>query len=421
MITMTYEYKLEPSTEQVELIEKTLEVCRSVWNYALTERKDWSLFRKSPINACSVRQEYIIPANTPYPNYNHLCEKSRYAPFGWLRPRLQALALTLAKKEYTQLADDPIRNDAVKLPQLGWIKWRFSGPIPEGMEVKQARVVKRATLRAASPTGYFVMLSLQLNISIPDTPANGHPMGIDLGLEKYLATTLRADQRSTDGQLIDRPKFFKALQRKLKLLQRRLKNKKKARNVVLGSPQEERGRSRPKGFLKKGSSNWCKLNQKIARVHQRISDTRKDWQFKLAHSLCDQAGMIFVEDIDFSVWAKGILRKHILDAAYPTLRGSRSTGDYVHGQFLSILSWVCWKRGVYFAKVDKNYTSQICPNCGTHTGKKLLSQREHKCSECGYMTHRDIARAQVIRERGISALGHNASQIVSGEVLDGGQ
>ena len=59
------------------------------------------------------------------------------------------------------------------------------------------------------------------------------------------------------------------------LLQRRLKNK------------------------QKGSNNRHQLNQKIARLHQRISDTRKDWHFKLAHHLCDGARMLFVEDINF--------------------------------------------------------------------------------------------------------------------------
>ncbi len=101
--------------------------------------------------------------------------------------------------------------------------------------------------------------------------------------------------------------------------------------------------------------------------------------------------MVFVEDIDFRTWAKGILGKHTLDAGF--------------GQFVEILKWVCWKRGVYFAKVDKDYTSQVCPQCDAHTGRKDLSDRLHVCHECGYTTHRDVAAAQVIRNRGASAVG----------------
>ena len=141
----------------------------------------------------------------------------------------------------------------------------------------------------------------------------------------------------------------------------------------------------------KGSNNRHRLGRKIARLHQRISDTRKDWHFKLANSLCAGAGMIFVEDIDFRVWAKGMFGKHTLDAGF--------------GQFINILQWVCWKRGVYFAKVNKDYTSQVCPQCDTHTGKKALSIRIYSCPECGYTVHRDVAAAQIVRNRGISGVG----------------
>ncbi|HBL60530.1 MAG TPA: transposase [Cyanobacteria bacterium UBA8803] len=100
--------------------------------------------------------------------------------------------------------------------------------------------------------------------------------------------------------------------------------------------------------------------------------------------------MIFVEDIDFRVWAKGMFGKHTLDAGF--------------GQFVNILKWVCWKRGVYFGEVNKDYTSQVCPQCDTHTGKKELKDRVHSCPKCGYTTHRDVAAAQIVRNRGLLAV-----------------
>ncbi|WP_370583844.1 zinc ribbon domain-containing protein [Oxynema sp. CENA135] len=66
---------------------------------------------------------------------------------------------------------------------------------------------------------------------------------------------------------------------------------------------------------------------------------------------------------------------------------------------------MCWKRGVYFATVDPNGTSQTCPQCGAHTGKKELSERVHYCDECGYVTDRDVAAAQVVMQRGLVAVG----------------
>ena len=135
------------------------------------------------------------------------------------------------------------------------------------------------------------MLSLQLDVDVPNPIPHGHPKGLDLGYDKFVATS--------DGEEIKRPKFLKTLQRKLKLLQRKLRNK------------------------QKGSNNRHKLNQKIARIHQRISDTRKDWHFKLAHRLCRDTGMLFVEDINFHSWQRGMLSKHSADAGF--------------GQFVTIL------------------------------------------------------------------------------------
>ena len=379
MLTLNYEFKLKPTKKQIEDIESILTVCRKVWNYALRERKDWINSRKCRVNACSLEQEYIMKPEEPFPNYHIQAKRLTEAKI--TNPELKAVNAQVLQQVlrtldrawedmqsrnfgfprfkkhfrmksfvFPQLKGEVFKGNQVKLPQLGWTSFYQSRPIPESFAVKQARVVRWAT-------GYFVVLSLQININVPDVPFQGHSVGVDIGLESFLATS--------EGQLIARPKFFNSLHRKMKLLQRRLKHK------------------------KLGSSNRRKLNAKIARLHQRISSTRKDFHFKTAHHLCDQAGAIFVEDIDFKTWAKGMFCKHTLDASF--------------GQFFTILSYIAWKRGVFFAKVNKNYTSQTCPECNALTGKKDLFQRVHSCSECGYTTNRDVAAAQVIRNRGETA------------------
>jgi putative transposase len=382
VLSLTFEYKAIPTPEQVQMIEHTLTVCRKVWNFALRERKDWLNSRKCQINACSISGEYIIPTDAPYPNYYEQANALTKAKLEFpelKRVNAQVLQQVLRKLEtafvdmrrkgagfprfknryrmrsyvYPQLPKAQFfRGNQIKLPQLGWLEYVNSREIPDGFVVKQARIVRKAS-------GYFVMMTLECDVSFADVMPHGHSVGIDLGLDKFVATS--------DGDVVDRPRFLSSLHRKLKLLQRRLKNK------------------------LHGSNNRHKLNRKIARLHQRISDTRKDWHFKLAHKLCDGAGMIFVEDIDFRVWAKGMFSKHTLDAGF--------------GQFVRIVQWVCWKRGVYCALVDKDYTSQVCPQCDAHTGKKELKDRVHACPECGYTTHRDVAAAQIVRNRGLSEVG----------------
>ena len=393
MITVTYQYKLKPTKQQIKTFDQWLDTCQKVWNFALRERKDWVNSRKSPINSCSLKAEYIIPADAPKPNYFNQAKQLTTAKKIYPEltiPHVHVLQQTLRQLEaafvsmwgrghgfprfkkkmrsfvYPNIKDRAVEPGRVKLPKIGWVKMRMSRELPKGYTLKQIRVVKRAS-------GYFVMLCYRLDVDVPHPSFSGHPLGIDIGLEKYLATS--------DGELVARPRFFNKFYGKLKSLQKRLKKK------------------------QKGSNSWHRLSQKIARIHQKISDTRTDWQFKLAHYLCDRAGGIFVEDINFKAWAKGLFGKQTKDAAY--------------GLFFKILAYVCWQRGVYFTKVDKDYTSQICPNCGTQTGKKTLGERVHSCSSCGYTTNRDVAAAQVVCQRGLVAVGQPVNQIASGGVLSG--
>ncbi len=74
MFSLTYEYKLKPTSAQVARFEDWLEQCRRVYNYALAERKDWFKSRSCQINACSLHSEYIIPAETKRPTYASQCK-----------------------------------------------------------------------------------------------------------------------------------------------------------------------------------------------------------------------------------------------------------------------------------------------------------------------------------------------------------
>ncbi len=173
--------------------------------------------------------------------------------------------------------------------------------------------------------------------------------------------------------VLPRPKFLDKALRKIELLQRKLRNK------------------------KKGSNKWKQLQHRIALLHEAVANKRKEYHFNLAYKLCDGVGMIFVEDINFVSWSKGLFGKQSLDMGL--------------GQFFNILEYVCLKTDTYFAKVDKNYSSQICCNCGTHTGKKDLSVRVHHCPECGYIQNWDIVASEVVRDRGLENIAVGAPVI----------
>jgi putative transposase len=254
---------------------------------------------------------------------------------------------------FPQFADNPIVGNKIKLPKIGEVIINCHRPIPEGFKVKGVRIVSRAR-----GTIWYAVVTIQCDVSVPDPLPFGRGIGADVGLESFLVTS--------DNLRLQPARFFRDLQSRLKELQRQASRKKKK------------------------SKNWEKAQLKVARLHQKIANTRRNFHFQTSHLLCDQADMIFVEDIDFRMSAKGCLGKHMLDGGF--------------GQFRDLLKWVCWKRGKYFAEVDHKYSSQICPECGTHTGKKELSQRTHVCPECSYTTSRDHASARILLQRGLESV-----------------
>jgi putative transposase len=219
--------------------------------------------------------------------------------------------------------------------------------------VKQVRIINKADI-------WYASINIQCDVSVPESSPHGHPIGVDVGLEKFLATS--------DGVVVKSPKFLKVMQSELKLLQRRLSRKKKR------------------------SKNYEKQRIKVARLHHTIDNTRKDFHFKQAHALCDAGDMVFMEDLDYRTLAKGMLGKQMLDAGF--------------GQFRTITKYLCWKRGKFFFLVSARGTSQECPECGVEV-RKDLSIRVHHCVSCGYTTDRDVASGQVIRNYGIALISTN--------------
>ncbi len=372
---LSYKYRIYPDLTQEQILLNWLEQCRRVYNYALAERKDWSNSRQCAVNACSICTEYIMVADAPYPNYyiqkRNLTQAKNKIPelkavhsqvlqnvlarfdklFNFMQDR--GFGFPSFKKAgqyhsfiFPQFQDNPIIGNQIKLPKIGTIRINLHRPIPNQFTVKQIRIVRKIS-------GWYAILVLQTNLSIPDILPAGNSMGIDQGREIFLAASI--------GKLVEYPQRLIDLQTKLSWLQRQLIGK------------------------ESGSCNYQKQQQKIAKLNEHIHNLRREFHFQLAHQLCDGVGMIFAQDV------KTKLIQH----------------DSDWGQFLEILRWVCCKRGVFFLKIDPKYSnSQTCPHCGASTRKKQLNQTVYHCRECGYTTNRDIANAQIVEQRGLTAVGY---------------
>ncbi len=399
MLTLNYCYRIYPDAVQEEILIEWMDICRSAYNYALREIKDWCNSKKCLIDRCAIDKEYIIPADTKFPSevlqLNNLPKAKKEFPRlkkipsqvlqqtikqlhrGWQYFQSRGFGFPRFKKYgqfksllFHQFKNNPVTEYNIKLPKIGAIVIKLHRPIPKGFVVKQVRVIRKADR-------WYVSINIQCDVKIPAPIPYGHPIGVDVGLEKFLATS--------EGVLVKAPKFLKSLQSQLKLLQRRLSRKQKR------------------------SNNYEKARIKVARIHHKIANTRKDFHFKQAHDLCDSADLVFMEDLDYVGLSRGFLGKHMLDAGF--------------GQFRTIVKYVCWKRGKFFAEVDARGTSRECPECGGEV-KKDLSVRVHDCLDCGYRTDRDVASAQILRNRGIdliSTVGQTGMETACADVLPGAE
>ena len=380
MLTMNYTYRIYPTASQQAMMLGWLETCRHLYNRCLRDIKDWIASRQCSLLSCSLNREYIMSPEMTFPSYleqkRQLTQWKKTNPDykevhsqvtqdvvkrlhnTWEAFKARGFGFPRYKKYgryqsflFPQFKDNPISGSQIKLPKIGEVAINCHRPIPVGFKVKGVRIVSRAR-----GTIWYAVVTIQCDVNVPAPLPMGRGIGVDVGLESFLVTS--------DNFRVEPAKFFRELQSRLKELQRRASRK------------------------KKGSKNWEKAQVKVARLHHQIANSRKNFHFQTSHILCDQADMIFVEDLNFKMTAKGFLGKQMLDGGF--------------GQFRDLLSWVCWKRGKYFSQVDHKYTSQICPECGTHTGKKELNQRIHLCPECGYQTTRDHASGRVILNRGLN-------------------
>ena len=390
---LNYRYRIDPDPEQVELLNEWLETCRVSYNYALRELKDWIASRKCSIDRCSLESEYIMAADYPFPSYHQ--QQNNLPKAKKKFPRLKAVQSQVLQKCVKRLHDswdsfrkrgfgfprfkkygqmksmlfpqfktNPLSDWQIQIPKVGLVQINLHRPIPEGFVIKQVRVVKKAM-------GWFAVIAIESDFDLSLAVPHGHVIGVDVGLLSYVATS--------DGYIEPKPKFFKTAHRRLKVLQKRLSRK-----------------------IKRGK-NYEKARIKVAKQHNHIAFKRTDYQFKLAHKLCDLADTIYVEDCDFRIMAKGMLGKHTIDASF--------------GQLRTILEYVARKRDVFIGRVDHRGTSQTCPNCRSSV-RKDLNVRLHECHECNYVVDRDIASAQEICNRGIETYrGTPEKQEIGSQVI----
>ncbi len=402
---LAYQYKLLPTDEQRCRMDKWLDLLRCQYNYLLAERFDWWEMNRCPVDACPLVCRIAEPREQPeyYGQKRSLVslkqEREWYGDIhaDVLQDMVKRVDLALARFikgdkngkcsgkprfkgknryrtfAYQRVKPDCIQGNKVTLPKLGEVKFIQHRRIPDGFTIKRALVTKKAD-------GWYVTLTLE-DKSIPELPeieiepTESNSIGVDAGLEYFVACS--------DGTTKQPPKFYRQAEDKLAKLQ---------------SKRDARA---------KGSKPRRKLNQRIAKLHQRIARQRRQWHFETAQELIDKADVIFVEDLKVSNMARRNQPKQGEDGTFlPNGQAAKSglnksfADAGIAGFLNEILPYKAAKAGRLVVKVNPAGTSQHCAICLNRVPKEL-SDRWHDCLHCGTSMPRDVNSGVLIQKVGL--------------------
>lgn len=362
-IRKTYRYKLYRSKRDKHLVRQ-IELASEIWNYfvALT-RRYYSLYGK-------------------YPGYyklkRHLARLKKQGKGRWYGLNSQAGQNVIERldKSYQRLfkgeGGRPGFKKRTKYPsftltQTGWkylgenrlrigkhnFKFCFSRPI-QGE-------IKTVTIKRDRCGDLWVCFSVVENAQ-PSMPQTGSAVGMDFGLKQFLTLS--------DGQTIEAPQHLRASLKEMARLQRGLSRK------------------------KKGSMGRRKARLRVAKLHRRIANQRRDFHFKAARAVLKRHDVVAIEDLNLD----GMKR----------LWG-RKVSDLGFHSFVSVLEHLARANGKEVVKVDRFYPStKTCNDCGSVADGLTLADRVWVCHECGTEHDRDLNAAKNIRDR---ALSHSVGDV----------
>ena len=373
-IKRAYKFRFNPTPEQEVILAQTFGCARFAYNHMLRLRTDAWFQRQERIGYHETSA--ALTALKKDPEFVWLNEVSSVPVQQALRHLQTAFGNFFAKRakyptfkrkdgpqsaEYTTSAFK-WDGKALKLAKMvAPLAIRFSRTIPRAAKVTTVTVSKDAAGR------YFVSMLCDDAVE-PKAEAAGK-VGIDLGLTHFAILST--------GEKVAAPNTFRKHETKLAKLQRRLAKK------------------------QKGSANRKKARLKVAKLHAKIADSRKDFLHKLSTRLVNENQVIAIETLVVSNMQKNhSLAKSIADASW--------------SEFVRQLEYKALWYGRELVGIDRWYpSSKRCSDCGHTVAKMPLNVREWTCPECGTIHDRDINAARNVLAAGlaVSALGESVNPV----------
>jgi len=366
-----YNFRLYPNKEQEILFNQTFGCVRFIYNKMLAERKE--IYEKFK-NDKEELKKYKLPTPAKYK-----------AEFEWLK-EIDSLALANAQmnlqtaynnffrdtkigfpkfkskhKDKNSYTTNNVNNNIriegkkIKLPKIGFVNVKLHREIPDNQVIKSCSISR-------TPSGkYYISILVEFEQYIkPFTYKEENVLGLDFDMKNLY----------TDNQGIRAkyPRFYRKALEKLKKEQRKLSK------------------------MVKGSQNRRKQKLKVSRLHEKVSNCRKDFLHKKSRELVNNCDAIAIESLNMKAMSQ-------------CLNFGKSVMDNGWGMFTAFLKYKLEFDGKQLVKVDKWYpSSKTCNDCGNVNRELKMSDREWICKSCGSILDRDYNAAKNIREEGIRLL-----------------
>ncbi len=361
MANKAYKFRIYPDDEQKIMFAKTFGCVRFIYNKMLSDKINYYYETKQKLNntPAQYKSEFVwlkevdslALANAQMnlqKAYNNFFSSSKTG-----FPKFKSKHRS--RKSYTtnnQKESITLENGFLKLPKLvNLVKVKQHRQIPKGYKIKSVTI-------SQTPSGkYYASILCEYENQVRAVEPKTF-LGLDFSMkELYVAS---------DGTLAKYPRYFRKAQEKLAREQRKL-----SKCAI-------------------GSQNRNKQRLKVATLHEKVANQRKDFLHKQSRQITNAYDCVCIEDLNMQTMSQ-------------TLNFGKSVSDNGWGMFVTFLKYKLEEAGKRLVKVDKFFaSSQTCSCCGYKNSEtKDLSVREWTCPQCGTYHDRDINAAINIRNEGM--------------------